>query len=73
MANHPQISGLYEEIGLGDYIVPLNNYSFSQTLFEKLSEIQNNTIIEKRITSTLEDLKKQNLFYISRVKEFLNK
>lgn len=73
MANHPQISGLYEEIGLGDYIVPLNNYSYSQTLFDKLSEIQNNTIIEERITSTLEDLKKQNLFYISRVKEFLNK
>ena len=73
MANHPQISGLYEEIGLRDYIVPLNNFSFSQTLFDKLSEIQNNTIIEGRITSTLEDLKQQNLFYISRVKEFLNR
>lgn len=73
MANHPQISGLYEEIGLRDYIVPLNNFSFSQTLLDKLSEIQNNTIIEGRITSTLEDLKQQNLFYISRVKEFLNR
>lgn len=73
MANHPQISGLYEEIGLGDYIVPLHNYSFSQILFDKLSDIQNNMIVEERITSTLGNLKKQNLFYISRVKEFLNK
>ena len=70
-----QIEDIKEQLQLLqiDYIVPLNNFSFSQTLFDKLSEIQNNTIIEGRITSTLEDLKQQNLFYISRVKEFLNR
>ena len=73
MANHPQICGLYEEIGLENYIVPLNSYSFSQSLYDKLNRIQNNRIIKVRISKTLEALKEQNLFYISRVKDFLNK
>lgn len=72
LSNHAQIGGLFEELGLDDYIIRLNDLSFNKILYKKIRETLDSQAINRRVYNTLCDLKKQNLLYTERLKEYTN-
>lgn len=73
LANHSQIGDFYQELGLEDYRVILNNKQFDKQLYSLIELVQNDDIVCQNINNVLNRVRRQNEDYQNRIINFINK
>lgn len=63
LANHPQIEDFFEELGLKQYIVTLDNILFGDQLMESIADVQMSKTVHQEIERVLNKVKNQNDIY----------